>query len=240
METIPTRILAVTGADWIRTRLSSILSGENIDLHYAQDRADGVEQVKESEFELLVVEYGDDPLHELLSTARTITSASRDAAIVLLCTPDQLEEAESHLTHGVCRILNPLATEERLARAFDEVLNHDPRFQIRALVRLSPKDSPKRTKLMAQTENISDSGMLIRFGEIIPIGTRFKFDLEIPGLGSPIRGEAAVVRLTHGPTESVQGFGARFISFSSDGARRLRVFIEEQARVSNGSDTPSD
>ena len=82
---------------------------------------------------------------------------------------------------------------------------------------------------MAQSENLSETGMLVRTGEVYPIGSRMSFEFHLGGQSLPIRGEGEVVRQTTAGRESVRGIGIRFISLERDGMLRLQRYLREQA-----------
>ena len=82
---------------------------------------------------------------------------------------------------------------------------------------------------MSQTENLSETGMLVRTGEVYPLGSRLSFEFHLGGQGQPIRGEGEVVRQTTAGRESVRGVGIRFISLERDGQARLQRFLRELA-----------
>src|SRR5262249_57287484 len=69
----------------------------------------------------------------------------------------------------------------------------------------------RSSDLSCQSENISETGMLLRSPEAYPIGTRVRFECTLPGDRSPLRGEAEVVRHTVSEVEQVQGIGVKVI-----------------------------
>jgi uncharacterized protein (TIGR02266 family) len=85
---------------------------------------------------------------------------------------------------------------------------------------------------MAQSENFSETGMLVRTGETYPKGSRLSFEFQLAGDYLPIRGEGVVVRETTMGREQVRGIGIRFVSFEKDGLARLQRFL--RARASGG------
>jgi hypothetical protein len=70
--------------------------------------------------------------------------------------------------------------------------------------------------------------MLVRTGEVYPIGSRMSFEFHLGGQSQPIRGEGEVVRQTIAGRESVRGIGIRFISLERDGMLRLQRYLREQ------------
>ena len=156
-----------------------------------------------------------------VATMRRRSAPCEFTPVVALSEPESLEDAEVAFDRGAVRILNPLAGDKRLRRALLDVLEHPTRHKVRAVVKLTPVDAAPHVRILSQTENVSLSGMLVRYDKLLPIGGRLTFDLELPGQPTPIRGVAAVVRLVFNATDELTGFGARFVSLEGDGLRRL-------------------
>ena len=183
--------------------------------------------VQKTPFHIIFVEYdgNNGAILELTKNLRWSGSPCRDATAVLLCASDDLDDAEEFRNSGFSRILNPEAPDAVLAKALDAVLNHEPRYPVRALVRINGEDLGHQGMVMTQTSNLSATGMLVRFDKQVIVGTRFAFTLEAPSLTKAIRGKATVVRLTHAGLEGLEGFAARFSHFEGDDSDRLVRFL---------------
>ena len=226
-------VLVVSDRPWICDRLhqiTTVMTG--FELQVADDTESAVPLVEQHSFDLVVIDHPakGKALQKLLRAVRRRDSPSRQAALVVLSEPETLEEAEQLFGQGATRILNPIATDERLRLALKDVLEHPPRFPLRALVKFLPADAPSHARAFAQTENLSLTGMLVRHEKLLPVGGRLTFDLELPGQGSPIRGVAVVVRLICGAEDDVTGFAARFVNLDGDGQRRLELALERLAQ----------
>ncbi len=229
-------ILLVTASDELEQRLQSFLTVPEFTIRRVPDTGKAMELADSAEFDLLVVDYppeGPD-LRELLRVARWSGALWRTSAAVLLADPDCLEDAESYLDRGVTRILNRHAADDRLRSALIDVTEASPRVKIRGLVRMDLRKVSDRGSVLAQTENVSESGMLIRTDVFLSLGSRFPFSLEIPGLNRPIRGEATVVRLARPATDGLEGFAGRFTRLEGDGEIRLQGLLDEQLRRMRG------
>jgi hypothetical protein len=222
-------------------RLPVILPETEYAIRITPDTDSGGALAQETPFDLIVFEHpaAGSGIHEFLKALRWSGSPCHGAAIVILTPPDLLEEAEEMLVAGIGRILNLYAPDAFLARAIGETLDPDRRLPIKALVRIPGEDVGLRGTLMIQTENLSVSGMMMRCDKPVPIGARFSFALELPGLTGPVQGSASVVRFAKSGSERITGFAARFLSFDGDGEERVQSFIErETARQKSRAKTP--
>lgn len=193
----------------------------------AADADRGQELTDSQSFDLIVVEFpvpGRDTA-ELLKAFRWSGSKSREAVVVLVTTPDLLEDAEDLHDLGVSRILNRQAKDAVLKIALHEVTRSEERLPIKAFVRIPGSDLGMPGTIMAQTLNVSTTGMLVRMTKEALVGSRFTFSLQIPHLAQPIRGAAEVVRITQGPGDRVTGFAAAFTEFERGDERILRDFV---------------
>jgi hypothetical protein len=82
---------------------------------------------------------------------------------------------------------------------------------------------PLRT--FCQTENVSETGMLLRGFGHYPPGTTIDFEIDIPGQSDPIRGSATIARTTNVQLERMEGVGARFESFIGQDQIRLTDYL---------------
>ena len=71
----------------------------------------------------------------------------------------------------------------------------------------------------ARVVNISLSGMLLDRSPLLPVSTRCRFELSLPG--SPVCGSAEVVRHSRPGRERVHGFAVRFLDFEGPDRERL-------------------
>jgi hypothetical protein len=90
---------------------------------------------------------------------------------------------------------------------------------------LQLEQRPLRT--FCQTENVSETGMLLRGFGHYPPGTTIDFEINIPGQPDPIRGSATIARTTNLSLERLEGVGARFESFLGGDQGRLTEYLNE-------------
>ena len=149
--------------------------------------------------------------------------------VVLVASPERLEEARSCVGTGVDAVLSTAATPEESAQALHELLGAPPRLSIRASVRVEVSLEEGPSLVYRQTENLSAAGMLVRTPRALPVGTEVSFRLDLPGLPSAIEGRARVVRhVMDADAQTVLATGLRFVTFRGDGDARLRSFVESR------------
>ena len=176
-------------------------------------------------FDAIVATY---PLRDILAQVfldaiRGGESPCRRAAVVLLAPTALQAEAEAFVGRGVNRVLTLENQVEQLPHVLLRLLEVSPRYQVRAVSRVSVQGGMGTRLALCQTENISQSGMLIRADPGLPIGTQVSFELALPGEPKPVSGWAVVVRRTTPNRERVSGVGVRISSFDGDGKARYEA-----------------
>ena len=164
-------------------------------------------------------------LGRFLSTLRAQQSPCRSAGLVLVAALGTVEEATLLIGRGVSRVLSERSPPDVLVLTLGELLAVAPRVPVKttAWVRAAVERGPQSA--LYQTENLSDSGMLLRGWSHLTVGTGFSFELNIPGQEEPIRGQATVTRVTDAQRESFAGIGARFDLFAAADHDRLSDFL---------------
>ena len=100
-----------------------------------------------------------------------------------------------------------------------------PRVQQRLFVHSQIHFGAGTAQILFQTENLSESGVLVKATPRLPIGTRAVMRLELPwDLGS-IQATGEVVRHTEPTDEGVDGLALRFIELEGDGQERLAKYL---------------
>ena len=151
--------------------------------------------------------------------------------VVLVASPDRIEEARSYVGNAVDGVLSAAASPEESAQVLYGILGAPPRVGARVPVRLEVSLVEGPSLVLRQTENLSATGMLVRTPRALPVGTEVSFRLDLPGARSSIEGTAQVVRhVLHADTQTVLATGMRFVSFKGDGDARLRSFVESGLR----------
>jgi uncharacterized protein (TIGR02266 family) len=100
-----------------------------------------------------------------------------------------------------------------------------PRAAPRLPIHLDVQLREGRAVVTGQSEDLSRGGMLVRAEGSFALGTKVRFEIQIPGDPTPVRGEALVVHRTVVGNQRVPGLGLRFLACKSNGLERLRLFV---------------
>ncbi len=147
----------------------------------------------------------------LLSSIRAREARCRQAGLVILTPENDIGVVEKLVGRGVNRVLPNTATPEEVLEALKAVHSVAHRVSVRLPVQLEMILPAGESQAFCQTENLSESGMLLRGFQHYPLGTQFSFRLQLPGTDRCLKGVAEVARTTDVGRENVEGFGARFV-----------------------------
>ena len=194
---------------------------------YAARGDEAMQLVRAQRFDLILARFPlvGAGLAELVRAVRAEGGPSRSAGFLLLAEPEHVADVGTFLGRGIGRIVSLDAPSERLVDAVADLLAVAPRRALRAIVEVRLHAEHGGGQLLALTHNISENGLLIVGVPDLPLGAMLTFELSLPGMSSPIRGEAEVVRHTDPTREKVDGIGARIISFAGDGHEQLQAFL---------------
>lgn len=168
------------------------------------------------------------PLSALIKSMRWKEAACHTTPLLVVAWPEGLWDAEDLLGRGVNRVLRHNATEWRVERTLRELLVVEPRVRYSTLVKLKMPHAGRVESKVAQLDNLSTSGMLIRAADHVEIGAPLPFEIPLSGDPTPVKGLAEVVRSTTRSREGVTGFAARFVQIEEDGALRLEKFVQRK------------
>jgi len=208
-------------------RLSAILRRSSMDIHRTQWSSHVLELVQGMAFDVIVVGFPVTgvSLEQLVMAVRAETSPCRRTGVLLFARPSSLATARRLLGRGVNRIIRSDCEDTDILSAVADLLSVAPRRPIRASTRLVVRLDHGPSVLLCQTQNLSLSGMLVRATRRFPHGTRLDFEINLPGDGEPVRGNAEITRTADRVRERVDGFGARFLSFAPADRDRLEAFL---------------
>lgn len=175
-------------------------------------------------------------LGRLLSSIRSRMSPNHEAGVIVLADRFLEDEARRLVGRGVNRVLNQDSSPEDLITALEEISTVAPRVKFRTSVELEISMPRRVLQALGQTENVSESGMLIRGFHHYPAGTEFRFRMRIPGGKLAIEGRAEITRQTDLSRERVKGFGARFTDLDS----KSRDILEEALNAVLRDDMAAD
>jgi CheY-like chemotaxis protein len=222
-------VLAVNVDQDLYDKVSPLLNRTEFEVDRFPRASAALDLVSRVPVDVLLVGYPlpDVSTQSFLDSIRAEGAPCRQSPLLLLAHRDQLAEARRFLGRGVNRVVAVEESAEQLQREVSELLAVAPRSSLRLMVRMVVNIGDGASLELAQSENLSETGMLVRTGEVYPIGSRLNFEFHLGGNHLPIRGAGEVVRHTTPDREQVRGMGIRFVSFERDGLPRLQRYLRE-------------
>ncbi len=205
--------------------------GSDLDLMHAPWDDNTLELVQSNRFDSIVIGFPGPitALRRFVKCVRAPGSASQRSGVVLLSDPQYFEAAQTFVGVGVG--INRAITTEQIADRFvptiHELSTVAPRVSVRAPTRITLHLEQRPLHTFCQTENVSQTGMLLRGFGHYPPGTTIDFEINIPGYSDPIRGRATIARTTNLSHERMEGVGARFEEFFATDRARLTDYLNQ-------------
>jgi len=226
------RALVVCDDEERAARHVSVLRRANLSVSSASEASQADLRIRRRPIDLIVFVQPFPGAARLAAAARSEGSPSRGAGIVLVTdgTGDAAGRAvERHANRKVSND-DDLAEFER---AVSELLAVAPRVKALPGSRLSLV-LRSGSRLRAELENFSVSGLFLRVPGQLPVGHLFGFELWFPGEPDPIRGRARVVRVASPPSLSGQLVAARILALGGEGPRRLAAVVGRERAPAPG------
>jgi len=207
-----------------------LLKRTEFDVHRVTGSAAVLDLLHDTSFELVILEHSacPVPLSEMVTAVRHHDSLCRRAGLVVISDEETRLAAQAFLQRGVNRVVPSTAPAGELLHAVADLLAVAPRHDLRTIVQLEVRVGSMKNRTLAQTANLSLSGMLVRGSQHLTPGTEVDFELMLPGQSLPIKGRATVVRHSTRQRETIEGFGARFFALQGDDHARLESFLSRR------------
>ncbi len=220
------KVLAVADASGIRSGLAEVFSRDSIALHHAQSGAAALILTGNSLYDLLVIEepLADLPVDSLLSSLQSLEWASAGAPALVMAKEAKLESIRSRLEPYPARVLPDSALKGEIQQAVSELLGVSVRSSSRMMVNVTVRAGNESTLRCFQSENVSESGLLLRGAKGLAVGTRVQLEFALPDEAEPVQGTALVVR--HTANGEAPGVGLRFVELEHSEIMRLRRFVD--------------
>jgi hypothetical protein len=224
------QVLVTRVDDATHRRIAETLHQIRVHLHRVRWDQTTLDLVQGTAFDVVIIGFpvSREALTRFLAAARAKDAACRRAGLVLITDTPSSEAAQALVGKGANRVVIADEIEGRLVTAIEELARPAPRIPTRIPARVQMVADGRPQRLMAQIDNISTSGMLVRGVTQMPLGTIFGFEMLLPDEAKPIRGTAEIMRATDSRREQVHGVGVRFVSFDGSDRLRLEMFIERQ------------
>lgn len=236
MDSRASRVLLLGGGgpSWDIRRMNLLAAGyavSFIDLEN-EESDDRLEEALERSYQAIIIMFKRRTaiLGRLLSSIRSRMSPNHEAGVVVMAERLMEDEAKKLIGRGVNRVVSIEAPSEELISAVESTIKVAPRAEFRTSVELEISLPQRILQALGQTENLSESGMLVRGFHHYPPGTAFRFRFTIPGTELVIRGQAEIARQTDLSRERLKGFGARFTQLDDESKKALEQALSETFR----------
>jgi CheY-like chemotaxis protein len=161
------------------------------------------------------------PTSRFLRAVRMPESACRTSPLVLVTPERSRRDAEVYLGRGATRVLALEEVPQALPEVLQPLFLVAPRTTLNVPTRIEVVGQPFPRRLFCETVNLSSTGMLLRMPHSLPRATELRFELFLPGLARPLRGQARVVRLTLQGREPFPGIAVKFCGLSESDQEAL-------------------
>jgi len=233
------QVLVTRVDDATYRRIAKLLRHALVDLHHARWDSTTLDLVQGTAFDVIVIGFpvSRAALNRFLDTARAEGAACRRAGLVLITEDEHSEAAQGLIGKGANRMVVAKDLDSRLITAVEELAQPAPRVPVKMPARIQLFSDSRPLRLMAQIQNLSASGMLLRGVTQFPVGTTFQFEVVVPEDPTPICGIAEITRTTDPLRERVHGIGVRFVSFDGSDRLRLEMFVDQHLPAGPASST---
>jgi CheY-like chemotaxis protein len=225
------RVLVVGLERPLYLKIEPILGRSALSADRVQKGESGLALTDHAVFDLLVVRHPlpDMSLGTFINRVHDPGAPCGAAPILVLTEDSQIESVRALLPGGGREVMSIKEPARLLQEIASRLLGVTPRVASRVLVRLRVDLGQGPQLVSCQSENLSETGMLLRAEDLFPLGTRVQFEFTLPGERVPVQGDAEVVRHTVADVESVLGMGLKVLAFKGDGARTMRRFVTNRS-----------
>ncbi len=209
-------------------RLAPELQRDRLGVEWVETPEAGVALAKKSRYDVIIMdaEPCERPLEDVVRELRASGSLSRDAAVLILAEPDQVDAVRALKSHGVNRIMLVSDPPEIIRQQMTSLLDVAPRATVRLPTNVESVLGGKGRELFCQTENLSMSGMLVKTRHRPQLGSTVVFKIDLSDPIGTIFGRGELVRHATPEQGKVDGLGVKFLSFASDGAQKLQDYLD--------------
>lgn len=174
-------------------------------------------------------------IHDFLKRLRRRDSASADAPVLIIAAEERIEQLGPLVEEGRVSLICAGQPQTELQAEVSRLLGVLIRSAARLPVSFSVRIGDGSTDRLCQTQNISESGLLLRTSHLLPIGTTLDVEVPTPRTDPPLELRAEIVRHTALQVEGITGMGAKFIDISEEEQNRLRDYIASGFRLDQES-----
>lgn len=160
---------------------------------------------------------------EFLRKIKHPSSASSNASVAFVATPETFPRASLLLEHGADLVLSLDEPEGEREAMLCALFGIQPRRSMRVLVKLAVTVNENSSdRFVSQTHDISASGMFVVTRKEFGVGTRARFQFALTEENRPFQGICEVMRVADPRDQGPKGMGMRFVAFDiPDDLQRL-------------------
>jgi hypothetical protein len=226
---LDTKVLAAGIERGTFERLAPVLRRDAVRVDWVATPEAGVNLAGEHRYDVILMDAVpcNWPLERVVRSFRESSSPSRNAAILVLAEPDQVDVARALRSRGVNRVMLVTDPPEIICDQMANLLEVAPRVEVRLATNVEAALGNTGRELFCQTVNLSLTGMLIRTQHRPPLRTPVVFKIHLSDAVGTIFGRGEIVRHATTGQGGVDGVAIRFVSFAKDGAQQLQSYMEK-------------
>jgi ActR/RegA family two-component response regulator len=235
------RVLTVLSDRQLASRLQGVFSRRSTEVNRVPSGAGALILTGNLSYNLIVVELplSDLAVEDFLGSIRTLDSTSTNSPVLILADEEDAAAINAAVTDELVKALPKEVDDADLHAAISGLLGVAYRHSLRVMVQIEVGLENGISTRLYQAENISETGVLVRGGRHIPVGTPVRFEFSLPSENDPIAGIGLVVRHT-GPGEEALGIALQFAELAEDNIQRLRRFTshhDSQMALATGQES---
>ena len=196
MEHSNTKVLAAGIERTTFEKLAPVIRRDAVKIEWVATPEAGVSLATKHRYDVILMDAVpcDWPLEKVVRSFRGTSSPSRNAAILVLAEPDQVDVARALRSRGVNRVMLVTDPPEIICDQMANLLEVAPRVEVRLATNVEAALGNTGRELFCQTVNLSSTGMLIRTQHRPPLGTPVVFKIHLPDGAGTICGRGEIVR----------------------------------------------
>jgi DNA-binding NarL/FixJ family response regulator len=219
------RVLTVLSDSKLAADVQHLLSRRNIEVNRVPTGTSALILTGNLGYDLIIIEH---PLSDLatgdfLASIHTLDSTNTGSPVLVVCDEDDQAELGDRIADDLVETVSRDADVITFHTAVSSLLGVAARCAARVMVQIGVGLQDEGLSKVLQSENLSESGVLLRGGRGISVGSKVRFEFTLPTEIEPVTGVAHVVRHTV-TREAVEGIALHFTEISELDILRLRRF----------------
>jgi DNA-binding NarL/FixJ family response regulator len=223
------RVLAVVPDQQLSEKLEGLLARRSIEINRVHSGTGALILTGNLRHDVIVVEepLSDLPLGEFLNSLRTLESTCANSVVLVMANDEDVGKLVKKLDGELTQVISKGAEESSIQIALSSLLGVAARLNTRMKVQLEVGLGEGNASRIFDSQNVSETGMLLRGGRAIPVGSPVRFEFSLPDELEPILGTAVVVRHATEKENSL-GIALQFVDLSRDATKRLSSYVEQR------------